>query len=96
MSSVDISDIAIIRVKNVDYRCIIHSISKSKATNLLKDSVLQDRGYINKKFCLKFQSIQSSCFLPFLLSRYKMVDNMDIYKSLNTIIGTVMKNLKML
>ena len=82
--------------KNVDYRCIIHIISKSKATNLLKDSVLQDRGYINKKFCLKFQSIQSSCFLPFLLSRYKMVDNMDIYKSLNTSIGTVMKNLKML
>ena len=29
MLSVNISDIAIITDKNVDYRCIIHSISKS-------------------------------------------------------------------
>ena len=46
MSSVNISDIAIITVKNVDYRCIIHNISKSEAINLLKNSVLEDRGYI--------------------------------------------------
>ena len=42
----DVSDIAIITVKNVDYRCIIHTISKSEAHNLLKNSVLEDRGYI--------------------------------------------------
>ena len=36
MLSVNISNIAIITVKNVDFRCIIHSISKSEATNLLK------------------------------------------------------------
>ena len=46
MLSVNISDIAIITVKNVDYRCIIHNISKSEAINLLKNSVLEDRGYI--------------------------------------------------
>ena len=46
MLSVDISNIAIITVKNVDYRCIIHNISKSEAINLLKNSVLEDRGYI--------------------------------------------------
>ena len=44
--SVSISDIAIITVKVVDYRCIIHNISKSEAINLLKNSVLENRGYI--------------------------------------------------
>ena len=33
MLSVNISDIAIITVKNVGYRCIIHKISKSEAIN---------------------------------------------------------------
>ena len=46
MLSVNIRDIAIITVKDVDYRCIIQDISKSEAINLLKDSVLDDRGYI--------------------------------------------------
>ena len=46
MLSVNISDIAIIIFKNVDYRCIIHNISKSEAVNLLENSVLKDRGYI--------------------------------------------------
>ena len=42
----NISDIATITVKNVDYRCIIYNISKSEAINLLENSVLEDRGYI--------------------------------------------------
>ena len=46
MLSVNIRDIAIITVENVDYRCIIHNISKPEAINLLKNSVLEDRGYI--------------------------------------------------
>ena len=46
MLSVNISDIAIITVKNVDYRCIIHNISKSEAINLLENYVLEDCGYI--------------------------------------------------
>ena len=44
--SVNISDIAIITVKDVDYCCIIHKISKSSAINLLKISVLENRGYV--------------------------------------------------
>ena len=48
MLCIDISDIALMTVKNVDYRCIIHSISKSEAINLLENSVLEDRGYIEK------------------------------------------------
>ena len=46
MISVDVSDIAIITIKNVGYRCIIHNIIKSDAINLLENSVLADRGYI--------------------------------------------------
>ena len=46
MLSVNTSDIAIITVKNFDYRCIIHSIIKTEAINLLKKSVLENRGCI--------------------------------------------------
>ena len=45
MLSVNLSDIAIITVKNVNYRCIIHSISRSEGINLLQYFVLEDRGY---------------------------------------------------
>ena len=48
MLSANISDIAIITSKNVDYRCIIQDISKSETINLFKKSVLEDRGYIYK------------------------------------------------
>ena len=43
---INISDIAIITVKNIDYRCIIHNNGKSEAINLLESSVLEDCGYI--------------------------------------------------
>ena len=46
MLSVNISEIAIITVKNVDYRCIMYNINKSEAINLLENYVLEDRGYI--------------------------------------------------
>ena len=39
-------DIAIITFKGVDYVCIIHDISKSETTDLLKNSVFEDCGYI--------------------------------------------------
>ena len=48
MLSVNINDIAIITVKNVDYRCIIHNINKSEAINLLQNSLLEECGYIYK------------------------------------------------
>ena len=46
--NVNISDIAIINVKNADYRCIVQNISKSEAVNLLKNSVLEDHGYVQE------------------------------------------------
>ena len=41
-------------------------------------------------------SLFKTIFSLFLLSIYKMVDSMDIYKSLNNDIRTVMQNPKML
>ena len=42
----NISDIAIITIKNVEHCYIIHNISKSEVNNLWKNSVLDDRGYM--------------------------------------------------
>ena len=42
----NISDIAIITDKGVDYRCIIHDINKSEELHLLKNPVLDDSEYI--------------------------------------------------
>ena len=66
MLSVNIREIEIIAVKNVDYHCIIHDISKSEATNLLKRSVLEDLGYRYKYIVLNFQSFHDS-FLKFFV-----------------------------
>ena len=46
--------------------------------------------------CLKFKFIQDSFFVLSLFSMCNMVDSMDIDKSLNINIGTVMKNPEML
>ena len=46
MLSVNISDIAIITVKNVDYRCTYYGISKSEAINFLKNFIVEFRWYI--------------------------------------------------
>ena len=44
MISIHVRDIAIITIKNVDYCCIVHNISKSEAINVLKNSMLGDVG----------------------------------------------------
>ena len=46
MLSVNISDITIIIVKNVDYCCITHNISKYEAISILKNYVPENCGYI--------------------------------------------------
>ena len=48
MLSVDPSDNAIVRFKNVYYLCIIHNISKSEAINSLKNCSWKLLIYINK------------------------------------------------
>ena len=65
MSSVNISDISIITVKNVDCCCIIHNITKSEAINLLENSVLEDREYIYKNIVLNFSPFKTIFFLLF-------------------------------
>ena len=90
----------------MDYRFFIHNIGKSERIDLLESSVIENCGYLYKKFCLKFQPIQDRffvvvvvCFffffvLQFLISIYEIVGSMDIYKSLNINVPTVMKNPK--
>ena len=98
MLIVNITDVALITVKNVGYCYIIHSIIRPEAIDLLKSSVLEDCGYI-RKYCLEFQFIQDSFSYFFCFATYKMVDigySTNIYKSLNISIGTVMKNPEML
>ena len=46
MLSLNIRGIAVIAVKEVDYHCTIHGISKFEAIHLLENSLLDDRGYI--------------------------------------------------
>ena len=89
MLSVNISVIVIITIKNVDYRCIIHNISKSEAISLFKKSVLLG-------IYIKILSEISVILRHFLFSIYKVADIMDIYKSLNSSIGAIMKNPVML
>ena len=69
MLSVNISNIAIISVKNVDYHCIIHNICKSEAINLLKKILFLKIVGIYKKCCLKPQSIQGN-FSYFVILLY--------------------------
>ena len=66
MLSVNISDIDIITIKNVEYRCIIYNISKSEAINLLKNSVLEKRGVgIYKNIVLNFSLFKIAFVLLF-------------------------------
>ena len=75
MLSVNIKDITIIALQNIDYRCIIHNISKSEIINLLKSAMLENRACISNNIVFIFSLI----ILIFLYSIYKMVHIMDIY-----------------
>ena len=96
MLYVHISNIAITTVKNVDY-CCIHN-SKFEAISLLKNSLLEERGYIYKILSLIPIYSRQFFFYFFCFAIYKMVDNeysTNIRKSLNISIGTVMTNPEM-
>ena len=71
MLNVNISNIAVITVKNVDFYCIILNISKSEAIHLVENSVLEKRGYIYKNIALNFSLSEADFFKLFLFSRYK-------------------------
>ena len=80
MLSINISNIAIISVKNVVYRCIIHNISKSEAITLLKILCLKIWSESNKNY----YSGQFIFIFVLFFAIYKMVDSeysMDVYKS---------------
>ena len=96
MLCLNISNITNITVKNVDYRYIIHN-SKSQAINLLKNYVLEDRGYKYKNTVLNFSLLKAFFFFFnfFCFAIYKMINSMDIFKSLIISVRTVMRNPEM-
>ena len=67
MLGVNMSDIAIIIVKNDDFCCIVYNISKSEAINLLKKSVLENRRVYIKTIVLNFSPFKTLFFLLFCL-----------------------------
>ena len=71
----NITDIAIITIKNIDYCCIIHNVSKSTATNFSKHSVLEDRGYISKWLIV---NIVQTSFKSLNISIGTVVRNLEI------------------
>ena len=81
MLCLNISDTAIITVKNFDYLCIMYNINKSEAISLLENSVLEDRDYLSKDIVLIFSQFFVVVVLLFLFSIYKVVDSIDTYKS---------------
>ena len=46
----DIINITVITVKDADCCCVIYGLSKSEATYLLENFVLNDRGFIENAF----------------------------------------------
>ena len=54
MLRLNLSDIAIITVKNDDYHCSIHEICKSDASHLSKNVLFDERRYI-KNACQRNQ-----------------------------------------
>ena len=67
MLGVNMSDIAIIIVKNDYFCCIVYNISKSEAINLLKKSVLENRRVYIKTIVLNFSPFKTLFFLLFCL-----------------------------
>ena len=46
MTSYELKNIAILKVKGVDYRCILWGISKNEAASILNNSTLKNKGVI--------------------------------------------------
>ena len=47
MTAYELKKIVILNLKNVDYRCILWSISKNKAVSVLNNSALEDKGVLS-------------------------------------------------
>ena len=46
MTASELKNIAILNVKEVDYRCILWGISKNEAVNILNNSMLEHKGVV--------------------------------------------------
>ena len=87
MLSVNISDLAIITVKNLII--VVLFITLANLKELIYSKILSRRSWVSvKKYC--------QFFFYFVFSIYKILHSIRIHKSLNIKIGTVMKNPEML
>ena len=50
MMAYKFKNIAILNAKGVDYRCILQGISKDDAVDRLNNSVLEDKGVLQKEY----------------------------------------------
>ena len=66
-----LSDIAIITVRSGDYLGIIHGISKSDTSHLLKNFVLDDRGYMQNAY-QKYQNSFYKYYFDNLIKKKKI------------------------
>ena len=46
MMAYELKNIAILKVKGVDHRCVLWNMTKNDATNMLGNSILDDKGTI--------------------------------------------------
>ena len=46
MTAYELKNIAILNIKGVDYRCILWTISKNEAVNILNNSVLENKSFL--------------------------------------------------
>ena len=93
----NVSNNAIITVKNNDYHCIIHDISKFKAINLLKILFLKIVDICKNIALILSLLIAVFFFLLFWFNMYNMVDSeysTDNQKSSKISIGTVMNTIQ--
>ena len=56
MMSMNLSDIAILNIKSVDYCCIISGISKRKAINLMQNIVLIEKSETLKNIIIYYHT----------------------------------------
>ena len=47
MTAYEFKNIAILNIKEVDYRCILWGISRDEAVNRLNNSVIENKGFKN-------------------------------------------------
>ena len=73
------SNIAILKIKNVDYRCIITGISKSEAINLMQNIDLTEK---SKTLKISYKFTRNSDLNKKKLKSYKLKQHVKFFESI--------------